>query len=180
MNLLRFVPGPLALAATALAVPLLTPAPAASAGEVTFSVTYDHPHPRAQHVQTHYPPRAVRTRDVSPREARYWDSPRHRPRVARRSPVFSDSRSSGRFETVSRRRAERTYHAPRQRTTRTVWVEPRYETRYDRCGRPIRVCVRAGYYKEVEVCHDVRPRHRHLVHHRSSRSGWSIRIGHRE
>ncbi len=32
-----------------------------------------------------------------------------------------------------------------------VYHSPVYETRYDSCGRPYRVCVRAGYYERVWV-----------------------------
>lgn len=32
-----------------------------------------------------------------------------------------------------------------------VWVEPLYDTRYDDCGRPYRVLVRDGYWREVTV-----------------------------
>lgn len=31
-----------------------------------------------------------------------------------------------------------------------VWVAPHYETRWDPCGRPIQVCVRAGYWDTVQ------------------------------
>jgi hypothetical protein len=31
-----------------------------------------------------------------------------------------------------------------------VWVQPLYETRYDPCGHPIQVCVRAGYWTTVQ------------------------------
>jgi hypothetical protein len=33
--------------------------------------------------------------------------------------------------------------------TRQVWVAPRYEWRNDACGRPVRVCVRTGYWTAV-------------------------------
>jgi hypothetical protein len=32
---------------------------------------------------------------------------------------------------------------------RRVWVPAAFETRFDLCGRPIRVCVRAGYWASV-------------------------------
>ena len=32
-----------------------------------------------------------------------------------------------------------------------VYHSPVYETRYDDCGRPYRVCVRAGYYERVWI-----------------------------
>lgn len=32
---------------------------------------------------------------------------------------------------------------------RTEWVAPRYETRFDECGRPTSVLVRAGYWNTV-------------------------------
>jgi hypothetical protein len=35
--------------------------------------------------------------------------------------------------------------------TRRVWVAPRYGSRYDNCGRVIRVVVEAGYWKSVTV-----------------------------
>ncbi len=61
--------------------------------------------------------------------------------------------------------SERVYTAPVRYETQTVrYVETRpsgywsqvyhppvYETRYDRCGYPIRVCVREGYYERVWV-----------------------------
>lgn len=31
-----------------------------------------------------------------------------------------------------------------------VWIAPIYDTRYDSCGRPIQVCVRAGYWDTVQ------------------------------
>lgn len=31
-------------------------------------------------------------------------------------------------------------------TITQVWVQPIYQTRYDGCGRPYQVCVRAGYW----------------------------------
>ena len=33
--------------------------------------------------------------------------------------------------------------------TRRVWVPPAFETRFDLCGRPVRVCVRAGHWASV-------------------------------
>ena len=35
----------------------------------------------------------------------------------------------------------------------TRWVEPVYATHYDRCGRPTRILVTAGYYTSVWVPH---------------------------
>ncbi|MEL7087466.1 MAG: hypothetical protein AAGL98_03345 [Planctomycetota bacterium] len=40
---------------------------------------------------------------------------------------------------------------------KSVWRAPVYRTRYDDCGRAIRVCVRRGYYDRVWVS---APRHR--------------------
>ncbi len=34
---------------------------------------------------------------------------------------------------------------------RTVWVEARFETRYDSCGRPQKVCVAPGHWKKIYV-----------------------------
>ncbi len=31
-----------------------------------------------------------------------------------------------------------------------VWIQPVYETRWDSCGRPYQVCVRAGYWSTVQ------------------------------
>lgn len=43
---------------------------------------------------------------------------------------------------------------------RQVWVDPIYETRYDRCGNPIQVLVRAGHYRTVQSPghYETRPR----------------------
>ncbi|MBL8860709.1 MAG: hypothetical protein JNK02_01755 [Planctomycetes bacterium] len=49
----------------------------------------------------------------------------------------------GRWETV----VERVWVPGR---TERVWVAPVYETRYDACGRPIQVCVRAGWWSTVQ------------------------------
>ncbi len=34
---------------------------------------------------------------------------------------------------------------------RTVWIEARFATRYDSCGRPERVCVAPGHWKTIFV-----------------------------
>ncbi|MEM7625162.1 MAG: hypothetical protein AAF333_05990 [Planctomycetota bacterium] len=44
---------------------------------------------------------------------------------------------------------------------KSVWHPPVYKTRYDDCGRAIRVCVRRGYYDRVWVS---APRHRVRYH----------------
>lgn len=44
--------------------------------------------------------------------------------------------------------------------TKQVWVAPVYRTRYDDCGRAIRVCIRNGYYKQVYVRTSYQPRTR--------------------
>ena len=48
------------------------------------------------------------------------------------------------------------YHTPQYTPPpsgywKRVYHSPVYETRYDSCGRPYRVCVRAGYYERVWV-----------------------------
>ena len=43
------------------------------------------------------------------------------------------------------------YHHPQSGYWKRVYHRPVYETRYDSCGRPYRVCVRAGYYERVWV-----------------------------
>ena len=44
------------------------------------------------------------------------------------------------------------YHAPQPSGYWSrVYRSPVYETRYDSCGRPYRVCVQAGYYERVWV-----------------------------
>jgi hypothetical protein len=44
------------------------------------------------------------------------------------------------------------YHTPQPTGYwKRVYHGPVYETRYDDCGRPYRVCVRAGYYERVWV-----------------------------
>ncbi len=35
-------------------------------------------------------------------------------------------------------------------TVERVWIEPVYETRYDACGRPIRILVCEGTWKDIE------------------------------
>lgn len=49
--------------------------------------------------------------------------------------------------------------------TKQVWCPPVYRTRYDDCGRPVRVCVQTGYYKTVYVQASYQP----TVHRRSYR-----------
>ncbi len=48
----------------------------------------------------------------------------------------------GRYETVTVRVLVPARHE-------TIWEPDVYETRYDHCGRPYRVCVRKGYYRTV-------------------------------
>ena len=43
------------------------------------------------------------------------------------------------------------YQHPQSGYWKRVYHRPVYETRYDSCGRPYRVCVRAGYYERVWV-----------------------------
>lgn len=43
------------------------------------------------------------------------------------------------------------YHHPQSGYWKQVYHSPVYETRYDSCGRPYRVCVQAGYYERVWV-----------------------------
>lgn len=43
------------------------------------------------------------------------------------------------------------YQHPQSGYWKRVYHSPVYETRYDSCGRPFRVCVRAGYYERVWV-----------------------------
>ncbi|MFK7788751.1 MAG: hypothetical protein AB8C95_04550 [Phycisphaeraceae bacterium] len=43
------------------------------------------------------------------------------------------------------------YQHPQSGYWKRVYHSPVYETRYDSCGRPYRVCVRAGYYERVWV-----------------------------
>lgn len=43
------------------------------------------------------------------------------------------------------------YHNPQSGYWKQVYHAPVYETRYDSCGRPYRVCVRASYYERVWV-----------------------------
>ncbi len=65
----------------------------------------------------------------------------------------------------------RTVHKPGYYEKR--WVPPRYETRYDECGRPFQVLVCNGYYEKVWVPAsyvNVRePVHYGHSYHRSSR-----------
>ncbi len=72
----------------------------------------------------------------------------------------------GHWETV----VERTWVAG---TFTQVWIQPLYQTRYDACGRPYQVCVRAGYwdtrqlpgYYEDRTCRVWRPAGWHGGHH---------------
>lgn len=50
-----------------------------------------------------------------------------------------------------------------------VWCPPVYRTRYDDCGRAIRVCIRAGYYKQVYVQASYRPSYRERSYHERPR-----------
>ena len=45
------------------------------------------------------------------------------------------------------------YHRGHHRSGyyKSVWRPPVYQTHYDDCGRPVRVCVRRGYYDRVWV-----------------------------
>lgn len=45
------------------------------------------------------------------------------------------------------------YNPPPSGYWTRVYHSPVYETRYDSCGRPYRVCVREGYYERVWVSH---------------------------
>ena len=110
------ITGKLALAAAAaLAVPLLGPAPSASADDTRWSVTVGS-------------------------GGGHYDRGRSGRHYVDRGP-------SGYY--------------------RSVWVPAVYRTRYDDCGRPIRVCVRAGYYARVWV--STAPRYeRRYVHRRQN------------
>jgi hypothetical protein len=57
-------------------------------------------------------------------------------------------RSNTRCETTTVRYVE---HRQPSGYWTSVYRPPVYETRYDRCGNPYRVCVREGYYERVWV-----------------------------
>ncbi len=52
-----------------------------------------------------------------------------------------------------------------------VWIEPVYQTRYDSCGRPYQVCVRAGYWTTVQSPGHWEERQRQVWRHSAWRHG---------
>ncbi|MEM9883591.1 MAG: hypothetical protein AAF800_11805 [Planctomycetota bacterium] len=113
------------IAAVAFALPLLLAAPSAAAD-------HHHHHHRSVCVSSHgksyghrHHSSYYRTHDDRQTyDRRYY-------RVSRGDYGYRQVRHSG-------------YH-------RRVWVPPVYRTRYDSCGKPLRVCVRRGYYRTVFV-----------------------------
>lgn len=100
-----------------------------------------------------------------------WDSCRDSSR-SRVKASYDNDRLRFSVSFGSDRGHDRDRHRPRYRETscdrpvvvhressrgywKRVYRSPVYETRYDRCGRPYRVCVREGYYERVWV--DSRP-----------------------
>lgn len=121
----------LAVAMLAMCLPLLMPAPAATAGDVQWSVRVGSDHygqTSGHHNRSGYQPI-----DYGRGDSRGYD-----------------------------RGYDRSYHRDYDRgghhrggydrdSIQRVWVPPVYRTSYDDCGRSIRICVRAGYYRQVVV-----------------------------
>lgn len=131
--------GKLALmAAAALSLPLLMPpgtASTASAGETRWSVTVGSSGGGGHYDRSHQ-----RQRGYARHQSRGYSS--------RHSGGYSGGHSGG---------YSSGHHGG---YTKQVWVPPIYQTRYDDCGRVIRVCIRNGYYKQVYVRTSYQPRTR--------------------
>ena len=135
----------------------LAPASDAAAGSCKSDRSYnDRWDSRSRNVSYH-------SRYYSHRDYSHRDNSRSRVSATYRNDNVRFSVSVG-----SDRSYDRGYHQPSYRNSscdRTVVVynppptgywkrvyhSPVYETRYDSCGRPYRVCVRAGYYERVWV-----------------------------
>lgn len=144
----------------------LAPASDAAAGSCKSDRSYsDRSYNRSHNVSYHS--RSYSHRDYSHRDRSYS---RVNATYRNDNVRFSVSIGSGSHD----RGYDRGYHQPRYRSSscdRTVVVHhppqpvgywkrvyhsPVYETRYDSCGRPYRVCVRAGYYERIWVSSDYR------------------------
>lgn len=129
----------------------LAPAGDAAAGSCKSDRSYhDRSYHRSYGVSNHY------------RHSSHRDYSHSRSKVSYRNDNFrfSVSFGSGRHHDYHQPRYRSScsktvvYHSPQPKPCgywKRVYHSPVYETRYDDCGRPYRVCVRAGYYERVWV-----------------------------